>query len=164
MKTSECPPLTPPNHLRAWRKAAGLTQAQVEKILNWQPSRVSHLERGSARITDQILRELASLYGAEAGELLHSPPPDRSLESPPQHHAQVAVLEESERRLRCLLNEFRAVKIDLVPRLEALETQLTALTAAVVEAVESASETRTMLAHTMAVLNRATGKKDPNHD
>jgi len=154
LKTSESEPVGPPNHLRAWRKAAGLTQAQVEKILSWQPARVSHLERGSARITDQVLRDLASLYGGEPGDLLHSPPP----ESPARHRDQVAVLVESERRVRCLLDEFRAARVELAPRLDALETQLTALTAAVVETVENAVQTREMLAHTLAVLIRATGK------
>jgi transcriptional regulator with XRE-family HTH domain len=153
LKTSESEPVGPPNHLRAWRKAAGLTQAQVEKILSWQPARVSHLERGSARITDEVLRYLASLYGGEPGDLLHAPPP------PARRQAQVAVLEEAESRLRCLLDEFHTIKGDLVPRLDTLESQLTTLTAAIVEAVESAVETREMLARTMAVINRATGNK-----
>jgi len=153
LKTSESDQVGPPNHLRAWRKAAGLTQAQVEKILSWQPARVSHLERGSARITDEVLRYLASLYGGEPGDLLHGPPP------PARRQAQVAVLEEAESRLRCLLDEFHTIKGDLVPRLDTLESQLTTLTAAVVEAVESAVETREMLARTMAVINRATGNR-----
>lgn len=75
MTTSEAePPLGAPSYLRAWRKAAGLTQAQVEKILGWQKSRVSNLEVGQARITDQVLRELAPLYGAEPADLLRTPP------------------------------------------------------------------------------------------
>jgi len=143
----------PPNHLRAWRRASGLTQTQVEKVLGWPQSRVSHLELGNASLTDQVLAMLAPLYNCEPADLLRGPPTQKA------DKPKVAALYEAEQTLRKLLDDFHAVKADLVPILEALESQMTRVRAAVAETVDSAVEASAMLAHTTAVLTAAIGKK-----
>lgn len=64
----------PPNHLRAWRERSGLLQADVEHHFNWGQSRVSTLESGRGKVTDQVLNDLARLYGCRPGDLLEPPP------------------------------------------------------------------------------------------
>jgi len=116
---------------------------------------MSHLELGNASLTDQVLVMLAPLYNCEPADLLRSPPAKKAgVEQP-----EVAALYGAQQTLRKLLQDFRAVKADLVPLLEALESQITGLRAAVAETVDSAVETNAMLARTTAVLAAAIGEK-----
>lgn len=62
------------NYFSEWRKHRGMTQAQVEAHFNWPASRLSHLENGHARITDQILTALARLYHCSPADLIERPP------------------------------------------------------------------------------------------
>jgi len=64
----------PANHLPAWRKRAGFTQAQIEKMLSWPHGRLSHLENGSAHLTQDVLDVLGPIYAKEASNLLEPPP------------------------------------------------------------------------------------------
>lgn len=63
-----------PNFFKEWREAAGFTQAQVEKALGWQASRVSHLENGRALVTEHVLTVLARLYRCKPADLVSGPP------------------------------------------------------------------------------------------
>jgi hypothetical protein len=66
-------PSTRPNHLQEWRRAAGKTQIEVEDILSWPRSRISHLENSNDVVTEAVLKALAPLYGCEPTDLLRSP-------------------------------------------------------------------------------------------
>jgi transcriptional regulator with XRE-family HTH domain len=135
-----------PNQLKPWRVAAGLKQAEVEKILGWPQSRVSHLECGHAVITEEVLQSLAPLYGGTPAALL-GPPPKEGV----AHQETGAALYETEPMLDRLLAEIQAGRANL----EALENQIGAL-------IDSAEKSIEMLCRTQAVLAKATSRKLAN--
>lgn len=65
------------NFFKEWREYRGMTQGQVEAHFKWPASRVSHLENGRARITDQILTALARLYRCTPADLIARAPQER---------------------------------------------------------------------------------------
>ncbi len=65
----------PTHHLRAWRERAGLSQADVAKVLKVRQATVSAMEADdSPSIKYAHLERLARLYGRRVGELFEAPP------------------------------------------------------------------------------------------
>lgn len=56
--------------LRAARKAAGLTQADVARSFGMTQGAISKIENGELRIDPIELQRFAALYGVEVGALL----------------------------------------------------------------------------------------------
>ena len=59
--------------LRAARKAAGLTQAEVAQAFGRTQGAISKMENGEIRIDPIELQRLAELYGVEVTALLPAP-------------------------------------------------------------------------------------------
>ncbi len=57
------------DRLKAARKAAKLTQLEVQERLGFGPTAVSEYESGKSGISDERLLQLASLYGVDASAL-----------------------------------------------------------------------------------------------
>ena len=58
------------NKLYSLRKAAGLTQAQVARLVGVSDKTVSKWENGNARPASEALQKLAALFKVSAGERL----------------------------------------------------------------------------------------------
>lgn len=56
--------------IRDARKAKGLTQADVAKVIGVTPQAISNFERGKNRISNDILRSLCEIYGISADLIL----------------------------------------------------------------------------------------------
>lgn len=59
------------NTIAKYRKAAGLTQAQLAERLNLSLDAISRLERGNIGLTVERLMELAEILNCETMDLLH---------------------------------------------------------------------------------------------
>lgn len=62
-----------PNHLKEWRVRAGLTEANVEKVLGWEIGQAAASEALDV-IDPETLAVVAPLYGCEPNDLLGPPP------------------------------------------------------------------------------------------
>jgi transcriptional regulator with XRE-family HTH domain len=149
-------PRPPRNHLREWRRLTGLTQPQVERYFKWGKSRLSHIENSRALPTDEVLASLAGLYKCEPQDLLRAPPDwrRRSIERG-EGEPEAAALPDTITMLRALTEEMRALKRDLLPRLDQLEEQIIATTNAAVTAVQNASEVTAMFERGLQSLKSA---------
>ncbi len=61
-------------HLRAWRKAAGLTLEQLENIVGSKFNTISGWETGARTVDLDDLKKLADAYGVHPAALLFAPP------------------------------------------------------------------------------------------
>ena len=60
-------------HLRAWRKLTGKTLVEVAKALGTTHSTVLRYERGEMKVPNEVIDQLAKLYGCVPAELQHDP-------------------------------------------------------------------------------------------
>lgn len=61
-------------HLRAWRKASGLTLERLENIIGSKGNTISGWETGSRTVDLDDLKKLADAYGVHPAALLFEPP------------------------------------------------------------------------------------------
>jgi transcriptional regulator with XRE-family HTH domain len=80
--------------LRQWREVAGLTEAQVERILGWPAGLVSSLEGGRYAAGEVMLQQLARLYQGQPAALLAEPPLSRF---PPEFRQQAQIARARQR-------------------------------------------------------------------
>ena len=128
-----------PNHLRAWRKRAGFTQIQAEKILGWPHGRVSHLENGSAHVTQEVLDALGPIYAKNASDLLDAPPQiaiNFPSVSPRRRKKTGSTLSDSVAILQQLMGELQAIKTDHAERLSKLEQKVKRAASTISEAIQ----------------------------
>jgi transcriptional regulator with XRE-family HTH domain len=103
----------PANHLPAWRKRAGFTQAQIEKMLSWPHGRLSHLENGSAHLTQDVLDVLGPIYAKEASNLLEPPPaaPVYQSQPPRRRKKDSPTLADGVAMLQQLMDELEIMRV-----------------------------------------------------
>jgi transcriptional regulator with XRE-family HTH domain len=65
-----------PNHLKAWREAAGLSQEELAKKAETTHQVIGYLERGRTQLSAKWLRKLAPILGTTPGRLLDFHPDD----------------------------------------------------------------------------------------
>ncbi|MEJ5205974.1 helix-turn-helix domain-containing protein [Acinetobacter junii] len=58
------------NHLKEARRAAGLSQGQVAKLLNMHRPTISEIEAGNRRVSADELKTFADIYDVTVGWLL----------------------------------------------------------------------------------------------
>lgn len=59
-----------PNRVRAYRKRAGMTLAQVAKAMNMTEGHISNIERGDRELTAPVMIRLAGILDCKAADLL----------------------------------------------------------------------------------------------
>lgn len=69
----------PLNNIKAIRKKRGMKQAEVASILNVSQGTYSQWENGKARVTDEALIQLASIFDVSTDYLLGYSTNDRSI-------------------------------------------------------------------------------------
>jgi transcriptional regulator with XRE-family HTH domain len=159
---------TPPTYyLREWRRASGLKQNEVERILGWPRSRLSNLELGVAVVSDEVLELLASVYGCEPADLKH--PVARELlrdalgyRAPKQQQKPawpitdpiVATLTKVMTDLFRIRGELRTVKTESLSRLETIDNQLAAMTRDTAEAIKNTAQTAKRIEAASAILKK----------
>jgi transcriptional regulator with XRE-family HTH domain len=166
----------PTYYLREWRRASGLKQNEVERILGWPRSRVSNLELGVAVITAEVLEMLASVYGCEPADLRY--PVSRELlrdalgyrvpkkqQRQPQSWSAadpiVATLTSLMTDLFQIRGELRSVRSESLSRLEVLDNQLEAMTRATADAIKNTSQTTKRIEAGLAILKKAIDRPVP---
>lgn len=153
-----------PNFFREWREAAGLSQAAVERIHGWPASRVSNLENDRAVVTDPVLQALARSYACTPEELVAGPPPEDRIapairERLAARVAQPAALTDALKSLQRLSAELRAIKSDLLPRLEEAEQQIEAASASIAKAISRANSLSALFERGLDSLREAAGQQ-----
>ena len=166
----------PTYYLREWRRASGLKQNEVERMLGWPRSRVSNLELGVAMVTDEVLELLASVYGCEPADLRYpvsrellrdalgyrAPKQRRQpLQSWPAADPIVATLTQLMTDLFQIRSELRTVKTESMSRLETLDQQLAAMTRATAEAIKSTAQTARRIEAGLEILKKAIARPVP---
>lgn len=142
-----------PNHLRAWREAAGYTQAHVEARYGWKQGKMSSLERGMARITNDLRERLSILYSCHPDDLLEPPPLSRldtPIESQIDSYEGVTALADTLTILQTLRSEMRMIR----RRLDILEPQLDAAVNATAKAVRTTTDLALMFERGASTLKR----------
>jgi len=146
-----------PNHLRAWRKAAGFTQVQVETMLHWQHSRLSHLENGSAVLNQEVLDALGPIYAKDAGDLLEAPPQAEITYQPiPRARKKsAATLSDGVAILQQLMGDLQAIKSAHAEQLTRLERQVKHAAITISEAIQDTDAMTERWQQDLAVLRQA---------
>lgn len=133
------------NFFKAWREHAGMTQAQVEAKFGWPASRVSNLENGRAVVTQHILTTLGRLYGCSAADLLGRAPPPKGVAAQllgaglVELPGSIAALGDTLATQQRLVREIAEIRAELLPRLAAVERELTELTDKTATAIKNAA-------------------------
>lgn len=141
------------NYLRAWREAAGFTQAQVEERYGWKQGKISTLERNMAIITPEIQEKLAQVYFCKPEDLLHPPPASRvtagfGVES--DDREGITALADTLVLLRKVRSEMRIIR----QRLDVLEPQLDTAVEATAKAVRTQTELASLFERGASTLKR----------
>ena len=86
-------------HLRAWRKASGLTLERLENIIGSKTNTISGWETGSRTVDLDDLKKLADAYGVHPAALLFSPPGGAGFESLRTADALIKNMDEDSAKL-----------------------------------------------------------------
>lgn len=127
-----------PNYFKAWREYRGMTQTEVEALYEWPASRVSNLENGRATITSHVMMALARAYHCSVADLIaRDPGPAAGLTSldGALPAGGLAALHDALAALSRVAAEAKAIRSDVLPRLQTLETEVSEAAARITEAL-----------------------------
>jgi transcriptional regulator with XRE-family HTH domain len=127
-----------PVRFREWRAYRGMTQEQVQDLLEWSPGRLSKLESGATAWGGEVLTALARVYACEPTDLFDLPPETPQPFAPAG--AGIAGIVEMHRLIIRLQTEIGELKSAFMPRLQALEDRLAEAGAIAENAVKDAEE------------------------
>jgi transcriptional regulator with XRE-family HTH domain len=146
----------PANHLPAWRKRAGFTQAQIEKMLSWPHGRLSHLENGSAHLTQDVLDVLGPIYAKEASNLLEPPPaaPVYQSQPPRRRKKDSPTLADGVAMLQQLMDELEIMRVAHAEQLDRLGKQVKQAAITISEAIQDTDAMTERWQQDLAVLRQ----------
>jgi transcriptional regulator with XRE-family HTH domain len=149
---------------REWRAYRGMTQGQVEGLLEWRSSRLSKLESGTHAWTGDVLTALARVYACEVEDLFELPPQLPQPFAPPVvaeivRGGGIAGIAEMHRLITRLQFEIADLKKSFIPRLQTLEDRLAEAGAISESAVKDAEELARLFARFASKLPAPTARR-----